>query len=54
MLVLAGVELIFFIVASVGLCPGFGWDRVNFLLTSWYSAGFWIYCKNNVGNTLMF
>ena len=22
-------------------CPGFGWDRVNFL-SSWYSAVFWI------------
>ena len=24
------------------LCPGFGWDRVNSLLSSWYSAVFWI------------
>ena len=23
-------------------CLGFGWDRVNFLLSSWYSAVFWI------------
>ena len=23
-------------------CPGFGWDRVNFLLSSWNSAVFWI------------
>ena len=23
-------------------CPGFGWDRVNFLPSSWYSAVFWI------------
>ena len=23
-------------------CPGFGWDRVNFLFSSWYSAVFWI------------
>ena len=22
--------------------PGFGWDRVNFLPSSWYSAVFWI------------
>ena len=35
-------------------CPGFGWDRVNSLLSSWYSAGFWIYCENDVDNTLMF
>ena len=34
-------------------CPGFGWDRVNSLLSSWYSAGFWIQCENNVDNTLM-
>ena len=24
------------------LCPGFGWDKVNSLLSSWYSAVFWI------------
>ena len=24
------------------LCPGFSWDRVNFLLSSWYSAVVWI------------
>ena len=23
-------------------CLGFGWDRVNCLLSSWYSAVFWI------------
>ena len=23
-------------------CPGFGWDRVNSLLSSWCSAVFWI------------
>ena len=35
-------------------CPGFGWDRVNFLPSSWYSAVFWIECENTVDNTLMF
>ena len=35
-------------------CPGFGWDRVNFFLSTWYSAVFWIQGENNVGNTLMF
>ena len=40
--------------SSVHQCPGFGWDRVNFLLSSWYSAVFWIQCENNVDNTLMF
>ena len=39
---------------SLTRCPGFGWDRVNFLLTSWYSAVFWIECENNVDNRLMF
>ena len=24
----------------LAICPGFGWDRVNFLLSSWYSAVF--------------
>ena len=27
---------------SMGPCPGFSWDRVNFLFSSWYSAVFWI------------
>ena len=36
-----------------GSCPGFGWDRVK-SLSSWDSAGFWIYGENNVDNTLMF
>ena len=27
---------------GMATCPGFGWDRVNFLLSSWYSAVFWI------------
>ena len=26
----------------------FSWDRVNFLLSSWCSAVFWIWCENNV------
>lgn len=33
-------------------CPGFGWDRINFLPGSWYGAVVWIQDKNNVGNTL--
>ena len=36
------------------LCPGFGWDRVNFLVSSWYRAVFWILCENNVDNTLIY
>lgn len=35
-------------------CPGFGWDRVNFLPSSWYSAVLWIQYENNVDNTLVF
>ena len=35
-------------------CPGFSWDRVNFLPSSWYSVKFWISYENNVDNTLMF
>lgn len=31
----------------------FGWERVKFLLSSWYMVVFWIYCKNNVYNSLM-
>lgn len=37
-----------------GLFPGFGWNRVNFLSSSWYKAVFWIQDENNVDNTLMF
>ena len=35
-------------------CAGFGWDRVNFLHSSWYGATFWICAGNSVGNTAMF
>ena len=31
-------------------CPGFGWDRVNFLSSSWYSVMFWIQYEKNVNN----
>ena len=34
-------------------CPGFGWDRVNFLPSSWYSAVVRIDYENHVDNTLM-
>lgn len=36
------------------LCPGFSWDRVNFLLSSWYSALFCIDYERKVDNTLKF
>ena len=32
-------------------CAGFGWDRVNFLHSSWYGAMFWICAENSVDNT---
>ena len=35
-------------------CPGFGWDRVNFLSSGWYSVMSWIQCEKYVDNTLMF
>ena len=35
-------------------CPAFGWDRVNCLPSSWYSAVFWVQYENNVDNTLVF
>ena len=38
---------------SEGVCPGFSWDGVNFILSSWSSAVFWIWCENNVDNILM-
>ena len=36
------------------ICPGFSWDRVNFLSSSWYSVVFWVQYEKNVDNTLMF
>jgi len=35
-------------------CAGFGWDRVNFLHTSWYETIFWICAENSVDHTGMF
>ena len=34
-------------------CPGFSWEKVNFLLSSWCSTVFCIWHENNVDNTLM-
>ena len=36
------------------VCAGFGWDRVNFLQSSWYGAMVWICAGNSVDNTEMF
>lgn len=35
-------------------CPGFSWDRVNFLPSSWYGAVFQIEDVYNVNNMQMF
>ena len=39
---------------DLSICPGFSWDRVNFLSSSWYSAMSSIQYEKNVDNTLMF
>lgn len=39
---------------SGGLCPGFGWDKVNFLQRSSYNAVFWICDEDNGDGTLVF
>ena len=36
------------------VCAGLGWDRVNFLHSSWYGAMLWIYAENSVDNSGMF
>ena len=35
----------------LGLCAGFGWDRVNFLHSSEYGAMVWICAENSVDNS---
>ena len=32
-------------------CPGFSWDRVNCLPSSWYSVMFQVQYEKNVDNT---
>lgn len=44
---MAGLQLDFVI------CPGFGWNRVSFFLSSWCSVVLWIWDGNNV-NTQIF
>lgn len=39
---------------ALDVCPGFSWDRVNFLPSSWYTAVFQIRYENNVDYTLIF
>lgn len=38
----------------VCICPSLSWDRVNFVLSSWYSAVFCFKYENNIYNTLIF
>ena len=40
--------------ALLSWSAGFGWDRVNFLHSSWYGAVFWICDENGVDNSGMF
>jgi len=35
-------------------CPGFSWDRVNFIQSNWDSAMFGTQYENNFDNILMF
>lgn len=35
-------------------CARFGWDRVNFLYSSWYGAGGWICTGNSTDDTGLF
>ena len=39
---------------SLPWCAGFGWDRVNFLPSSWYGAMFQICAENGADDTGMF
>lgn len=32
-------------------CPGFGWDKLNFLCSHWYIAVIWCQCEGSVDNT---
>lgn len=38
---------------NIPTCPGFSWDRIHFLPSSWNSVVFGIYYENNVDNTMM-
>lgn len=38
---------------SLDRCPGVGWNKVNFLPSSWCRAVFGILSESNVDNTLM-
>lgn len=40
-------------ISTLLCCPGFGWDRVNFLHNSWYSAAFGVQDKDNIDSTPM-
>ena len=44
----------FWLIPEIRVCPGFGWERVNGLHSSWSGALLWICAENSVGNTGMF
>lgn len=35
-------------------CPGFIWDRIDFLCSLWHDAMYWLWEKNNTDNTPMY
>lgn len=39
---------------AVCICPSIAWNEVNFLLSSWYGAGFGIFDEHSGDNTVMF
>lgn len=38
-------------ISETSNCSGFGWDRDK-LLSKWYSSVAWVWCDNNIDNTL--
>lgn len=38
-------------ISEISNSSGFGWDRAK-LLSSWYSSVVWVWCDNNIDNTL--
>lgn len=43
----------YFPLNDIGSYPGFSWDTVHFLLSSWYTAVLWIQHENNIVNELI-
>lgn len=34
--------------------PGFSWNKLHFCPSNWYGIVVWIWCENDIDNTLMF